>query len=423
MRVLHLIQRYYPARGGAEKYLEEISNHLAREGHHVTVVTSDALDFELFWDPDKKRLADAVDSYKGVEILRFPVRHLPVSQLAFPGLRRILFMLSKISFIPVRTLQIIANYTPWLPTMLQWTKECESKYDLVAASSVGFEPILLAGLTYARRTSIPFVTIPLTHLGAGPAPGMDAVSRFYTMRHQSALVLESDMVIAMTPSESQYYVNMGLEADKVRVASPGVDPDEVLGGVGDRFRKKHGVVNPMVLYLGYLSRDKGAFSTVEAMMHLWRSGREVDLTLIGAISVEFQRFFDDLPEKFKGRIHLLGQVDDAEKRDALAASSLLSMPSRTDSFGITYLEAWLYGIPVIAARTWGVTDVVEDTVDGIIVPYGDAEAISSAVQFILENQSSAMEMGERGREKVYRKHLTNQSVCSVEAIYRGLTKQ
>ncbi len=41
------------------------------------------------------------------------------------------------------------------------------------------------------------------------------------------------------------------------------------------------------------------------------------------------------------------------------------MPSRTDSFGISYLEAWLYGRPVIAARTWGVMDLIDEGHDGL----------------------------------------------------------
>ena len=41
--------------------------------------------------------------------------------------------------------------------------------------------------------------------------------------------------------------------------------------------------------------------------------------------------------------------------------------SCTDSFGIVYLEAWLYRKPVIGARTWGVTDVIADGKDGLLV--------------------------------------------------------
>jgi len=420
VRVLHLIQRYYPARGGAEKYLEDISNHLAQVGHQVTVATSDALDFELFWDPGRKRISDLTDSHAGVEIIRFPVRHLPVSRLAFPGLRRLLLILSRIAFVPAEMLYGIANFTPWLPSLWRWTRDTESSFDIVAGSSIGFEPFVAAAQAYANRINAPFVCIPLTHLGAGPSPGADAVSQYYTMRHQSNIVLASDMVVAMTPAEQSYYENQGLIGEKSSIVGPGINPSEVLGGNGERFRKKREIEKPLILYIGYLSRDKGAFDTVEALLQLGRQGIEAELALIGAISSEFQEYFDELPEIEKKIIHPLGTVEDSEKRDALSAASLLSMPSRTDSFGITYLEAWTYGVPVIAARTWGVTDVVEDGNDGIVIPFGDVSSLSEAMRSLVDHPERAIKMGERGRAKVYQKHLTDTKVRAIEKIYQDL---
>ena len=91
--------------------------------------------------------------------------------------------------------------------------------------------------------------------------------------------------------------------------------------------------------------------------------------------VQFESYLSGLPEADRDRLFVLGAVGDDEKRDALAAATIFCMPSRTDSFGISYLEAWLYSRPVIAARTWGVMDVVEDGYDGLLVPFGDVIAV------------------------------------------------
>jgi len=224
----------------------------------------------------------------------------------------------------------------------------------------------------------------------------------------------------MTPAEQSYYENQGLAGEKSSIVGPGIDPSEVLGGDGERFRKKHEIEKPLILYIGYLSRDKGAFDTVEALLQLGRQGIEAELALIGAISSEFQEYFDELPEIEKKIIHPLGTVEDSEKRDALSAASLLSMPSRTDSFGITYLEAWTYGVPVIAARTWGVTDVVEDGNDGIVIPFGDVSSLSEAMRSLVDHPERAIKMGERGRTKVYQEHLTDTKVRAIEKIYQDL---
>jgi len=57
----------------------------------------------------------------------------------------------------------------------------------------------------------------------------------------------------------------------------------------------------------------------------------------------------NLPAGGGGFFRLLPYAADTVKRDALAAADLFVMPSRTDSFGIVYLEAWCYGVPVIGA--------------------------------------------------------------------------
>ncbi|MCS7226993.1 MAG: glycosyltransferase, partial [Gloeomargarita sp. SKYB31] len=196
MRILHIIQRYWPARGGAEIHLHEISARLAAEGHRVTVATTDALDFELFWDPSRRWIREPEGYQDGVRILRFPVRHLPFPQLAYPAWRRLLWILSALRPIPVSLIQRLARYTPWVPDLWRWLDQTDEPFDLVAGMTICFEPLLEAGLRFARRRGIPFVIYPLTHLGAGPQPGVDALSRFYTMRHQVALVRASDAVVA-----------------------------------------------------------------------------------------------------------------------------------------------------------------------------------------------------------------------------------
>ncbi len=185
MKILHIVQRYWPARGGAETYLHEISARLVADGRQVTVATTDALDFELFWDPSRRRIPEPEGWRDGVRILRFPVRHLPFPQLAYPAWRRLLWILSHLRPVPVGLLQRLSRYTPWVPDLWRWLEQTDEPFDLVAGMTICFEPLMEAGLRFARRRGIPFVAYPLTHLGAGPRPGADALSRFYTMRHQS----------------------------------------------------------------------------------------------------------------------------------------------------------------------------------------------------------------------------------------------
>ncbi len=55
------------------------------------------------------------------------------------------------------------------------------------------------------------------------------------------------------------------------------------------------------------------------------------------------------------------------------------MPSRTDSFGIVFLEAWANGLPVVAADAGGVPEVVRHEQTGLLVPFGDLDRLSQSI--------------------------------------------
>jgi glycogen synthase len=139
--------------------------------------------------------------------------------------------------------------------------------------------------------------------------------------------------------------------------------------------------------------------------------------LIGAPLAHFTTFYERLPAEDKARIRLLPYAPDQIKRDALAAADLFAMPSRTDSFGITYLEAWCYGLPVIGARAGGVPDVIDDGRDGVLVPFGDLDAIAGAITRLLHDRDQARQLGDAGRAKVLRELTWDQIYAKVRAVY------
>jgi glycogen(starch) synthase len=170
-----------------------------------------------------------------------------------------------------------------------------------------------------------------------------------------------------------------------------------------------------------MSHDKGTMHLLEAMRRLRQSGRLVDLAFAGTILAPFQRYLATLPTKEWEWLHVLGPVSEEEKRDLLAAADVFAMPSRTDSFGIVYLEAWLYGKPVIGARTWGVSDVIADGHDGLLVPFGDVPALAKAIAELLDDPQRRSEMGKRGQRKVLQYHTWEVKYPHVRDLYRSLT--
>ena len=155
-----------------------------------------------------------------------------------------------------------------------------------------------------------------------------------------------------------------------------------------------------MLQVSTLSRAKGAIDLVEAMKLLWTAGSDARLVLIGPSMGDFERYFTSQPEHVRERILMLGMTDEATKKDAFAACDVFVMASSADSFGTVYLEAWLYGKPVIGAEAGGVPDVVSQGRDGLLVRFGRHVELADAISKLLADAELRRRLGEAGRRKV-----------------------
>jgi len=419
MEVLFVNVGYFPLIGGGELYIKELAERLVGDGHSATVLTTDAAEPEYLWLRGKKRVATAQEVIHGVKVRRFPVRHLPLLPYSY-GLIRLLA--AKLSKAPVDTtpfLSALTRLTPWVPGLERYLTTLDRRYDVVHAWSIPYESLIRAAALYAWRQGIPLVITPLLHLGE---PGSDEVRRFYTMRHQLALLRQSDAVIVNTEIERDFLAMRGVDIHKIHIISPGVTLEMVTGGDADRFRAHYGIKRPFVLYLGLVNYDKGAVHTVEAMRRLWQEGVKADLVIAGTILEPFRNYWRTLPQADRRHCHLLGPIGEETKRDALAAASVLSLPSRTDSFGMVYLEAWANGLPVVGARAGGVPAVIADGEDGYLVPFGDVAALADRLACLLADQTLAQRLGESGRRKVMERYTWERAYAATRAVYEAVSR-
>jgi glycosyltransferase involved in cell wall biosynthesis len=402
MNILHVVQLYHPVQSGAARYFEEIGARLVAEGHRVTVLATDAHDLEHFWMPGRRRVAVAEELHRGMRIVRLPIQRLPGPPIIYPLLRRIMAELSRLPG-SVGLLRRLATLTPRMPGLDSFFAH-EGPFDLIHAGNITLDFAILPAQAYARTTGARFVCTPFVHLGV---PGNQSLVRYYTMRHHLALLRDADLVGTMTKLEAAALAKRGVPSQQLRTIGVGIDPAALAGGDAARFRAEQRIQahQQLVLYIGALARDKGAIDTVEAMRRLWARGSQATLALIGAPLAHFERYYATLPEHERAHIRLLPYAADSVKFDGLAAADILAMPSRTDSFGIVFLEAWCYGIPVVGAQAGGIPDVINDGQDGLLVRYGDPDGLADALARLLADPELRQRMGRAGREKVDQ-HLT-----------------
>ena len=129
MHLLHLTPRYPPAHGGAETHIAELSRRFVRAGHQVTVMTSDALAYEYFWDRRASRIAPQrlEERIDGVRVLRFPVAHLPGPAKSYDAVRRLLWLQARLLDWPTRLSYLLAKAAPRLPTLWEAIANLETR--------------------------------------------------------------------------------------------------------------------------------------------------------------------------------------------------------------------------------------------------------------------------------------------------------
>ena len=108
-RIVHVCPMYFPARGGVEQFFLRLSEHLAKQGHDVTVWTTDARVVRGFTSPAEPRFPKADEQLNGVRVRRFPVRHVPAQR----------FLRTAAHVLPfgVRWKCDTLRWTPWVPSM------------------------------------------------------------------------------------------------------------------------------------------------------------------------------------------------------------------------------------------------------------------------------------------------------------------
>lgn len=396
-RFVHLIQRYYPFRGGSEYYFQTLSERLAADGADVRLVTTDAWDLEYFWNPGRRRVDIPFQRHNGVKIYRTPAHHLPMSNLSHQVIRRGMGELSRVRFPgQIRLLERLSMFSPWLPELPGLLDRLSGGAALIHAANIALESLIRESARVASRNDIPLVITPKLHLGES---SQSTVRRYYTMPHQMNLLRQADQIMTQTSVEAEFLIEQGVDAERLRVVGLGIDVDEVTSGDPDRARESLEIDGPLVLSLGAAAYDKGTIHSCQAVLALNRARSEpITLVVAGPMMSNFQAYYDSLSDEDRRWIRVLGYVDDQLRTDLLAACDLLVLASRTEAFGYVFLEAWANGKPVVGARAGGIPAVIDDGEDGLLVPFGNVSTLSDAITQIVDDHQLARSLGMSGQQ-------------------------
>ncbi|MGH9714576.1 MAG: glycosyltransferase family 4 protein [Candidatus Acidiferrales bacterium] len=118
------------------------------------------------------------------------------------------------------------------------------------------------------------------------------------------------------------------------------------------------------------------------------------------------------------RVHFLEGLSREELAGCYARAEIFALPSAGEGFGLVFLEAMAFGCPIVAAASGGITDLVEDGVNGLLVPPRDADRLAESLDQLLRDESMRARLGHSGAEIVRRKFLFENFRLGLEEILR-----
>ena len=167
-----------------------------------------------------------------------------------------------------------------------------------------------------------------------------------------------------------------------------------------------------ILFIGKEWKRKGGPVLVAAFELLRRRVPGARLLVVGPTR----------PPPLPERATWLGRVDVAEIPALCASSTIFTMPTLREPYGLAFLDAMACGLPCVGTRTDAVPEIVEHERTGLLVPTGDAAALADALEGLLVDPDRAREMGRRGREKVERGHRWEHVGARIEALCRAAAR-
>jgi glycosyltransferase involved in cell wall biosynthesis len=241
------------------------------------------------------------------------------------------------------------------------------------------------------------------------------------------------LVLPVSPNLVRRCEEAGLPASAVRLTPNGIDTNRFRPSTPDerarlRCELQWSERDPVIAFVGFFSRDKRPDLLFRAWSRLAAEGRLSKLVYIGATASPYFEIDRSMAAHIRAEAARLGRSDDVlfvETTHAvdryLRAADAFVLSSVREAHPLALLEAMSCGLPVIASRIAGSTDVViEDGVNGCLVPPDDETAMTKALSALLRDPPRAWQMGNLARETVASRYDIRQTAERWLDAYRAV---
>ncbi len=173
---------------------------------------------------------------------------------------------------------------------------------------------------------------------------------------------------------------------------------------------------PRILYLSNLVKSKGIEVFLQSLADLHKQGCRFQARVVGApvdYSIEQTKAFC----AGAGIAHLVdvtGPKFGRDKFNELERADIFVLPSFTECVPLSILEAMQFGLPVVATSVGGIPDILQEGVNGLLVPPGSSKDLTARLKQLIVDKDIRLQMGHSARERFMQKY-------TLSKFYEGLT--
>ena len=232
-----------------------------------------------------------------------------------------------------------------------------------------------------------------------------------------------DCFIAASEAIRQMLVADGVEADRTVTVHEGIDVDHVLAAppvtVHDAFWLPHGA--PIVGNVAALVPHKGQRHLIDAAHLVVRQIPDARFVILG--EGELREPLEKQIHEHHLEKHVLLPGFRTDVLGCIKGFDLFVMSSVTEGLGTSLLDAMACSRPIVATRAGGIPEIVEDGVNGLLVPPRDHPALATAIVRALKDGDLRRRMGEAGFARVRERFTVERMVEKTVDVYRRINSQ
>lgn len=295
----------------------------------------------------------------------------------------------------------------------------EEPFDVICLSNA-----LLAGLASSIKENF---NIPVVCFLQDEDVWLDALQEPYRSQVWNLLsenITHIDAFIVV----SDYYrkvleKRLGIPPERISVVHTGIEPVGYAPAPSEP-------QTPVIGYLSPMCEDKGLGLLVDAFVLLkseYRVSEKLKLRIAGGYTADNKPFLKQIKKRLRvscliNDVEILPNLNRHQKQDFLKTLSVLSVPTlKPEAFGLFLLEALASGVPVVAPRHGGFTEIVEATGGGLICQPNDVHSLTDALARLLTDRPYANRLALEGRKAVLENFTSKRMAQKIIRVFEKVT--